>query len=141
MKYQDLCKPLYEEIGNFVARCLDDKIERIHKEGGGENQEEGSKGEDDGNGNKNDAGEGEQRKGVASLEDASKDDEIYGAITSGQGTTTNSKDGARDNDDQEGRMVGIPQFWVCAMGHMQAVSELITEMDIDCLEHLTNITC
>ena len=38
-------------------------------------------------------------------------------------------------------MVGIPQFWVCTMGHMEAVAELITERDIDCLEHLTEITC
>ena len=38
-------------------------------------------------------------------------------------------------------MVGITQFWVCAMGHMEAVAELITERDIDCLEHLTDITC
>ena len=35
-KYLDLCKPLYEEIGNVVARHLDDEIERIHNEGGGE---------------------------------------------------------------------------------------------------------
>ena len=37
-------------------------------------------------------------------------------------------------------MVGITQFWVCAMGHMEAVAELITERDIDCLKHLTNVT-
>ena len=38
-------------------------------------------------------------------------------------------------------MVGIPQFWVCAMGHMEAVAKLITERDIDCVEHLTDVTC
>ena len=38
-------------------------------------------------------------------------------------------------------MVVILQFWVGALGHMEAVAELITERDIDCLEHLTNITC
>ena len=26
MKYLDICKPIYEEIGNFVARCLGGKI-------------------------------------------------------------------------------------------------------------------
>ena len=58
-------------------------------------------------------GEGEEREGAVSLEN-----EIYGAIDSGQGTTTtNAKDDAKDDDDEEGRMVGIPQFWVCAMGH------------------------
>ena len=34
MKYSDLCKPLYEERGNVFSGRLDDKIERIHKEGG-----------------------------------------------------------------------------------------------------------
>ena len=41
MKYSDLCKPLYEERVNVVAGCLDDEIERIHKEGGGKKEEEG----------------------------------------------------------------------------------------------------
>ena len=90
MKYSDLCKPIYEERGNVVSRCLDKKIERINKEGGGKKEEEGSK-VDDNNGNTN-AGEGEKREGDASLENASNDDEIYGAIASGQGTNnTNSK--------------------------------------------------
>ena len=35
MKYSDLCKPLYEERGDVVSGCLDDKIERIHNEVGG----------------------------------------------------------------------------------------------------------
>ena len=38
-------------------------------------------------------------------------------------------------------MVGIPQLWVCTMGHMEAVSELITERYIYCLKHLTKVTC
>ena len=38
-------------------------------------------------------------------------------------------------------MVGIPQLWVCTMGHMQAAAELIMERDIDCLEFLTDVTC
>ena len=38
-------------------------------------------------------------------------------------------------------MVGIPQFWVYAMGHMEAVAESITERDIDCIKHLTDVTC
>ena len=89
---------------------------------------EGSKRDDGGNDN---AGEGEEREGVASLEDAFDDNEIYGAIASGQGTTnTNAKDNAKDDDDEEGCMMGIPQLWVCAMGHMEAIAELITERDI-----------
>ena len=37
--------------------------------------------------------------------------------------------------------MGIPQFWVCATGNMEAVAKLITERYIDCLEHLTDVTC
>jgi len=39
------------------------------------------------------------------------------------------------------RVKGIPQFWACAMTHEETVSELITEEDVDCLEHLMDITC
>ena len=49
MKYSDLCKPLYKERGNVVAGRLDDEIKRIHKEGGGEKEEEGLKGDGGGN--------------------------------------------------------------------------------------------
>ena len=35
----------------------------------------------------------------------------------------------------------ILQLWVCAMRHVEAVAELITERDIDFLEHLTYVTC
>ena len=85
-------------------------------------------------------GGGEEREGAASLEDASDDDNIYGNIASRGTTTTNTKD-AKDDNDKEGSMVRILQFWVCAMGHMEAVAKLITERDIDCLEHLTDVTC
>ena len=56
MKYLDPCKPLYEERGNVVAGRLDDKIERIHKDGGSKKEEEESKGDD--NGGDENAGEG-----------------------------------------------------------------------------------
>ena len=86
--------------------------------------------------------EGEEREGAASLEDASNDDEIYSAIASGQDTTTtNSKDDAKYDDDEERRMVGMPQFWVCAMGYMEVVAELIMERDIYCLKRITDVTC
>ena len=64
------------------------------------------KGDDDGDDN---AGEGEEREGYASLEDAFNDDKIYVAIASGQCTnTTNAKDDSKDGNDEEGLMVGIP---------------------------------
>ena len=88
-KYSDICKPLYKKRGNFVAIPLDDKIEEIHKEGGGKNEEERSKGDND----DDDAGEGEERERDTCLEDVSNNDKIYGAIASRQGTTTtNTKD-------------------------------------------------
>ena len=47
----------------------------------------------------------------------------------------------RNDGDEEGRMVGISQFWVCAMEHMEAVSKLITERYIDCIKNLTDVAC
>ena len=38
-KISNLCKPLYEEIGNVVAGRLDYETKRIHKEEGGEKEE------------------------------------------------------------------------------------------------------
>ena len=55
-KHLDICKPLYEDIGNVVAICLYDETKSIHKEGEGENEEEGSKRDD--NGGSGDMGEG-----------------------------------------------------------------------------------
>ena len=119
---------------------MDDKIERTHKKGKDEKEEEGPK--RDNKGSDGDAGEGEETEGSASLEDVSDNDEIDRAIASGQGTTTtNSKDNAKDDNAKEGRMVGIPQFWAWAMEHMEDVAKLITERGIYCLEHLTDITC
>ena len=54
------------------------------------------------------------------------------------------KDG-NENEEEDAQetldIKGIPQFWVCAMGHMEAVAELITEADVDCLENLTDVQC
>jgi len=45
-----------------------------------------------------------------------------------------------DNND-ENKVIGIPQFWICAMTHMEPLAELIAEDDVDALEHLQNIAC
>lgn len=52
-------------------------------------------------------------------------------------------DADKEADDNEGDDVveGIPQFWVCAMSHIEPLAELITEEDVDCLEHLYDIAC
>ena len=52
-----------------------------------------------------------------------------------------AQDADDDDDEEDENIVGVPQFWVCAMGHMETVAELVTERDVDCLEHLTNVTC
>lgn len=44
-------------------------------------------------------------------------------------------------DKSEQKSKGIPQFWVCALGNMEVVAVLLTERDIDCLEHLEDIKC
>lgn len=49
--------------------------------------------------------------------------------------------GPQNNIDNEPKVVGIPQFWICAMTHMEPLADLITDEDIDCLEHLQNIAC
>ena len=61
MKYSELCKPLYNERWNVIAGSLDDEIKRIHNEGGGEKEEEGSKGDD--YGRYDDTGEGHEKGG------------------------------------------------------------------------------
>ena len=47
-------------------------------------------------------------------------------------------EGADDRDTEE---VGIPQFWLSAIGHMGPVAELLSEQDLECLEHLQDIQC
>ena len=50
--------------------------------------------------------------------------------------------GAKRREDLPGlRVPGIPQFWVCALNHMDVVAGLITENDVACLEFLQDITC
>jgi nucleosome assembly protein 1-like 1 len=56
-----------------------------------------------------------------------------------------AKEDGNENEEEDAQetldIKGIPQFWVCAMGHMEAVAELITEADVDCLENLTDVQC
>ena len=47
-----------------------------------------------------DAGDGEEREDAVSLKDASDDNKIYGAIASGQGTTTTNAKSSKDDDDE-----------------------------------------
>lgn len=46
-----------------------------------------------------------------------------------------------EEEEDAAEVKGIPQFWACAMGHVDVIAELITEADVDCLDHLTDVTC
>ena len=56
-------------------------------------------------------------------------------------TAADTNTDINDEQQQAVEVKGIPQFWACAMGHMDILAELITDSDIDCLSHLTDITC
>lgn len=79
----------------------------------------------------------EERKGVVS-------GQFDGAIDEAakKKNAEENKDVVQDADVVEEEDVkGIPQFWACAMGHVDVIAELITEADVDCLDHLTDVTC
>jgi nucleosome assembly protein 1-like 1 len=63
----------------------------------------------------------------AAVDDASK------------GTEDPTQDEEEDAEAQA--LVGIPEFWTCAMANIETIEELITERDNECLLFLTNITC
>jgi nucleosome assembly protein 1-like 1 len=60
-----------------------------------------------------------------------------------QGNDGEAEVGTADDavDDSQPKVKGIPQFWLCAMTNVETVGELVTELDVDCLEKLMNITC
>jgi nucleosome assembly protein 1-like 1 len=45
------------------------------------------------------------------------------------------------NNEQEGDVQGIPEFWTMAMNNIETIEELITERDSPCLLYLEDITC
>ena len=48
--------------------------------------------------------------------------------------------GGGGGEEQE-VLTGVPHFWVTAISNHECIGELITEEDVDCLEHLQDITC
>lgn len=46
-----------------------------------------------------------------------------------------------DDESNANVVQGIPQFWVASMMHMDVISELVSEDDVDCLEHLMDVSC
>ncbi len=56
------------------------------------------------------------------------------------------EDGEDEGDQEEHReddqnLTGVPEFWSCSMHNIEAISELVTERDNECLMHLENVTC
>ncbi len=51
----------------------------------------------------------------------------------------NKSDGVVDEEDEN--LVGVPEFWSCCVHNIEAISELVTERDNECLLHLENVTC
>ncbi|KAL7549111.1 hypothetical protein ACHAWF_012381 [Thalassiosira exigua] len=87
----------------------------------------------------------EERRGVVNGElDEDIEREAKEAKAAGEESLETKEDSEDNEEEGEGRnqdVKGIPQFWACAMGHVDVVAELITEADVDCLDHLTDITC
>jgi nucleosome assembly protein 1-like 1 len=76
----------------------------------------------------------------ASIVVGKKDDEI--AIESQKNSVENSTVSPEEGSTEEPSTVkGIPQFWACTMARMEAIGEIISEDDVDCLEHLVDIKC
>jgi len=47
-------------------------------------------------------------------------------------------DAATDGPD---KIVGCPQFWVCAMSQEETVAETLSEEDVDAMEYLSDVKC
>ncbi|EEC51328.1 nucleosome assembly protein [Phaeodactylum tricornutum CCAP 1055/1] len=71
----------------------------------------------------------------ATIVNGEKDDEISAEVTR-RGDSSSAH-----HNDAEPYVKGIPQFWLSTMSQEETISESLTEEDVDCLEHLENITC
>ena len=58
-----------------------------------------------------------------------------------EGEAAGSNGAAVAAPDEEVAVAGIPHFWVTALSNHDTVGEIITEDDVDCLEHLQDVTC
>jgi nucleosome assembly protein 1-like 1 len=61
---------------------------------------------------------------------------------SSDATVMKERNGAASTvGEEEERVLGIPQFWASVMTRMETVGELLTVDDLDCLEHLMDVSC
>ena len=52
------------------------------------------------------------------------------------------KDAAAEQEQESPtRVKGIPQFWVCAIAHLETIQALLSEDDVYCLESLQDVNC
>jgi nucleosome assembly protein 1-like 1 len=61
-----------------------------------------------------------------------------------QGEMDDEIDKEHEGESEEGsgeKRKGVPQFWVCALGHMDVIAELIAEQDVDVLDLLEDVRC
>jgi nucleosome assembly protein 1-like 1 len=80
----------------------------------------------------------------AAIVQGHKDNEIAALSSSSLSSTANDAKEAEEQDvpvDAADRLKGVPQFWASAMTHQDSIGELITVEDVDCLEHLMDVTC
>jgi nucleosome assembly protein 1-like 1 len=78
----------------------------------------------------------------AKIINGEKDDEIEQEAKQAANSSDPHATGDENNNNiNEPRIRGIPQFWATAMARMDALSELICEEDVDCLEHLLDVRC
>ena len=75
----------------------------------------------------------------ASKEGDVEEDQVVETVDKDKDEKADESQANHNND--ENKVVGIPQFWICAMTHMEPLAELIAEDDVDALEHLQNIAC
>ena len=79
-------------------------------------------------------------------------DVINGSADEGEGegddepAIASGSDGAEEelvanNDNDNERVIGIPEFWTMAMSNIETLEELVTERDNECLNFLQDITC
>lgn len=70
-----------------------------------------------------------------------KDQEIADVIQSKKADSTSDGDDDDVGEEDDENLVGVPEFWSCCIHNIEAVSELVTERDNDCLLYLKNVIC
>ena len=84
------------------------------------------------NGNQDDSIREEEKLKLEAKKDEGDDPQSEVAIV-------DSDDASEDKEEKN--LVGVPEFWTCAIANIDTVSELVTERDNECLLCLEDIVC